>query len=272
MFGDPLHANLGLGRVQMATNQPADAEASFRAALAAWDKGAFGLDDQTDARIGLARSLHRARPEEQRGARRARVGRRATTAARPRRATGWPRSANDQGDHDKARAQADKAVELDDSYPEALALDGDLWRGVEQGQGEEGLQEVPRGRADRAPTSRPSSAPCRSSSNASSSDGGVSAGLGDDVLLDRLLARALRLHRAHLGEALARALESRCQSGPGTACRRSGRPCQRQLGDLERALEQPLRARLVERAHAGRVRRHVRQHRSNASSSRAARR
>ena len=34
----------------------------------------------------------------------------------------------EQGDHDKARAQADKAIELDDAYAEALALDGDLWR------------------------------------------------------------------------------------------------------------------------------------------------
>ncbi len=34
----------------------------------------------------------------------------------------------EQGDHDKARATADKAIELDDAYAEALALDGDLWR------------------------------------------------------------------------------------------------------------------------------------------------
>ena len=127
MFGDPLHANLGLGRVQMASQQPGEAEQSFRAALAAWDKGAFGVDDQTDARIGLARSLLARDPKNKEAA--------ATLDAAVRDDAGsaeahyWlAKVSADQGDHDKARAHADKAIELDDAYPEALALDGDLWR------------------------------------------------------------------------------------------------------------------------------------------------
>jgi tetratricopeptide (TPR) repeat protein len=127
LFGDPLHSNLGLGRVQMASSQPADAEQSFRAALAAWDKGAFGVDDQTDARIGLARALLARDPKSKEAS--------ATLDAAVRDDVGsaeahyWlARVSNDLGDHDKARAHADKAIELDDAYAEALALDGDLWR------------------------------------------------------------------------------------------------------------------------------------------------
>jgi tetratricopeptide (TPR) repeat protein len=127
LFGDPLHANLGLGRAQMASQQPAEAEASFRAALAAWDKGAFGVDDQTDARIGLARALLVHDPKSKEAA--------ATLDAAVRDDGGsaeahyWlAKVSAEAGDHDKARANADKAIELDDAYAEALALDGDLWR------------------------------------------------------------------------------------------------------------------------------------------------
>jgi tetratricopeptide (TPR) repeat protein len=129
LFGDPLHANLGLGRVQMASQQPGEAEQSFRAALAAWDKGAFGVDDQTDARVGLARALLARDPKSKEAA--------ATLDAAIRDDSGaaeahyWlAKVSSDLGDHDKARAQADKAIELDDAYAEALALDGDLWRGA----------------------------------------------------------------------------------------------------------------------------------------------
>ncbi|MGZ3406383.1 MAG: tetratricopeptide repeat protein, partial [Polyangia bacterium] len=127
LFGDPLHANLGLGRVQMAGGQPGEAEQSFRAALTAWDKGAFGVDDQTDARVGLARSLLARDPKSKEAA--------ATLDAAVRDDGGaaeahyWlAKVSSDLGDHDKARTQADKAIELDDAYAEALALDGDLWR------------------------------------------------------------------------------------------------------------------------------------------------
>ncbi|HXU69343.1 MAG TPA: tetratricopeptide repeat protein [Polyangia bacterium] len=127
LFGDPLHANLGLGRVQMATNAYADAEASFRAALAAWEKGAFAVDDQTDARIGLARSLVIRDPKNKEAL--------AVLESAVRDDSGsaeaqyWlAKVAHEQGDQDKARTHADKAIELDDAYGEALVLDGDLWR------------------------------------------------------------------------------------------------------------------------------------------------
>jgi tetratricopeptide (TPR) repeat protein len=127
LFGDPLHANLGLGRVQMASQQPGEAEASFRAALAAWEKGAYGVDDQTDARVGLARSLLVRDPKNKEAASVLDAAVRDDGGSAEARY--WlAKVSADQGDHDKARAQADKAVELDDAYPEALALDGNLWR------------------------------------------------------------------------------------------------------------------------------------------------
>ena len=131
LFGDPLHANLGLGRVQMASQQPAEAEQSFRAALAAWDKGAYGIDDRTEARVGLARALL-ARDAEEQGSATVLDAAVRDDGGSPRRATGWRKVRADQGDRDKARAQADKAVELDDAYAEALALDGDLWRAADK--------------------------------------------------------------------------------------------------------------------------------------------
>ncbi|MDB4970100.1 MAG: Tetratricopeptide 2 repeat protein [Myxococcales bacterium] len=128
MFGDPLHANLTLGRIQLAATQSAEAELSFKAALAAWEKGAaFGIDDQTDARIGLARAILQRDPKGKEAV--------APLEAAVRDDGGsaeahyWlAKIAETNGELEKARAQADKAVELDDSWPEALALDGELWR------------------------------------------------------------------------------------------------------------------------------------------------
>ena len=131
LFGDPLHANLGLGRVQMASQQPAEAEQSFRAALAAWDKGAYGIDDQTDARVGLARALLAHDPKNKEAASVLDAAVRDDGGSAEARY--WlAKVSADQGDHDKARAQADKAIELDDAYAEALALDGDLWRAADK--------------------------------------------------------------------------------------------------------------------------------------------
>lgn len=131
MFGDPLHANLGLGRVQLAANTPGEAEQSFRAALAAWDKGAFGVDDQTDARIGLARALLSRDPKSKEAA--------ATLEAAVKDDAGsadahyWlARTLADQGDVKGARAHADAAIAIDDSYAEALALSGELWRAADK--------------------------------------------------------------------------------------------------------------------------------------------
>jgi tetratricopeptide (TPR) repeat protein len=131
MFGDPLHANLGLGRAQLAAGQRDDAEQSFRAALAAWDKGAFGIDDQTDARIGLSRTLLLRDPKSKEAATvlEAAVRDDANSAE----AHYWLAKVDAAlGNVKEARAQADKAVELDDSYAEALALDGELWRAADK--------------------------------------------------------------------------------------------------------------------------------------------
>jgi predicted Zn-dependent protease len=128
MFGDPLHANLWLGRVQLAANQRDEAEQSYRAALAAWARGAFGVDDQTDARIGLGRTLLARDPKSKEAA----SVLEAAVHDDPNAAEAhyWlARAYVDRGDRVQARLQADKAIDLDDRYPEALALDGDLWRG-----------------------------------------------------------------------------------------------------------------------------------------------
>ncbi|HWE29377.1 MAG TPA: tetratricopeptide repeat protein, partial [Polyangia bacterium] len=127
LFGDPLHANLGLGRIALGTAQRDEAEQSFRAALAAWDKGAFAVDDQTEARIGLARTLMQRDPKSKEAV--------ATLESAIKDDVGsaeahfWlARAYSDTGNGTQARVQADKAIELDDSYAEAFALDGDLWR------------------------------------------------------------------------------------------------------------------------------------------------
>ena len=127
MFGDPLHANLGLGRAQLAAAQRDEAEQSFRAALAAWEKGAYGVDDQTDGRVGLARTLllRDGKSKEAVTVLEAAV-RDDAGAAEPH---FWLAKAYaDQADPQRARAQADKAIEIDDRYAEAFALDGELWR------------------------------------------------------------------------------------------------------------------------------------------------
>jgi tetratricopeptide (TPR) repeat protein len=124
LYGDGLHANLGLGRIELSGPDPSQAEASFRAALAAWDRGPYGVDDQTEARVGLARALYhrRAYPD-------------AIAALTPA-LTDDPQAPEprywlaklhaDQGHLDQARPHADRAVELDDHYADAWLLVGDL--------------------------------------------------------------------------------------------------------------------------------------------------
>jgi tetratricopeptide (TPR) repeat protein len=127
LLGDPLHANLGLGRVQLASNSRDEAEQSYRAALASWDRGPNGLDDQTEARVGLARVLLARDPHSKEA-----VGvleaatRDDANAAEPH--YFLARAYSDAGDVARARQQADKAIDADDSYAEAFALDGELWK------------------------------------------------------------------------------------------------------------------------------------------------
>jgi tetratricopeptide (TPR) repeat protein len=129
--GDPLRANLQLGRVQLASGARDEAEVSFRAALAAWDKGPFAIDDQTDARIGLGRTLTQRDPKNKEAVTLLEAAVKDDAgAAEPH---FWlARAYADAGDPGRARAQIDKAVELDDSFAEALALAGDLWRPVDK--------------------------------------------------------------------------------------------------------------------------------------------
>jgi tetratricopeptide (TPR) repeat protein len=131
LAGDPLRANLQLGRVQLAGGARDEAELSFRAALTAWDKGPFALDDQTDARVGLARTLTQRDPKNKEAITVLEAAAKDdVSAAEPH---FWlARAYADAGDPARARSQIDKAVELDDSYAEALALAGDLWRPVDK--------------------------------------------------------------------------------------------------------------------------------------------
>src|SRR5262249_11450971 len=56
--GDALHAQLGLGRIELGSADPPQAAPSVRGAVAAWDRGPYGVDDHTEARVGLARALY----------------------------------------------------------------------------------------------------------------------------------------------------------------------------------------------------------------------
>jgi tetratricopeptide (TPR) repeat protein len=127
LFGDPLHANLGLGRVQLAAQQMADAEVSYRAASGAWEKGKNGLDDLTDARVGLGRVLlqKKAAPEAT-GPLLSAVG---EDPESPDARFWLGRAYADQGQADKARPQLEKATELDDHFTDAWLLLGDMSRG-----------------------------------------------------------------------------------------------------------------------------------------------
>jgi tetratricopeptide (TPR) repeat protein len=124
LFSDPLHANLGLGRVSLAQGDFGQAEASFRAALEAHARAPHGVDDQTEARVGLARALVAKKSFQE-----AIATLTPSLAADP----GAPephywlaRAYAERKEEAKARAEADKAIELDDAYADALLLVGDL--------------------------------------------------------------------------------------------------------------------------------------------------
>jgi tetratricopeptide (TPR) repeat protein len=129
LLGDALHANLGLGKVQLAQNDLTGAETSYKAALAAWDRGPYGIDDQTEARVGLARALVARRAFEE-----------AVTTLTPAVTNDvmapephyWlARAYSERSQLEKAREQAEKATQLDDKYADAFALFGDLVRQVD---------------------------------------------------------------------------------------------------------------------------------------------
>src|SRR4029079_12194382 len=57
LMGDALHANLGIGRIQLLQSDAPSAESSFRAVLELAQKGGISRDDETEARVGLGRAL-----------------------------------------------------------------------------------------------------------------------------------------------------------------------------------------------------------------------
>src|SRR3569623_926318 len=85
--------------------------------------------------------------------------------------------------------------------------------------------------------------------------------LTDDVLLDRDLTARSGLLGLHLGECAADVVAQLLEVGPHEQLADEvAAPRERQLRDLERALEQGLGARLVHAATAGGIRRHVGAH------------
>jgi len=132
LYGDALHANLGLGKVELGGADPSNAEASYRAALKAWDAGPYGIDDKTEARVGLARALLQRKAAADAIATLEPALTDDPRAPEPRY---WLAKAYlEQAQPDKARPHADKAVELDDTYADAWLLIGDLNRAPDKGR------------------------------------------------------------------------------------------------------------------------------------------
>jgi len=130
LYGDPLHANLGLGRLELMSTDPAVAESSFRAALSAWERGPYGVDDQTEARVGLARALLARKSPADAIAALTPALTDDPMAPEPRL---WlARAYVDKGEPAKALVQAEKAAELDDRYADAFLLVGDLSKSVKK--------------------------------------------------------------------------------------------------------------------------------------------
>ncbi|MEO6952747.1 MAG: tetratricopeptide repeat protein, partial [Polyangia bacterium] len=131
LVGDPLRANLGIGRVQLLSGDTTGAESSFRAALELVTKPsdtiAPSVDDEVDARIGLARALL-----SRKAAGEAQQDLEIAVDKDPKSAEAeyfLARAYQDKNDLDKARTAAEQAVTLDDTYADAFALVGDLQRG-----------------------------------------------------------------------------------------------------------------------------------------------
>jgi tetratricopeptide (TPR) repeat protein len=138
--GDTLHVNLGLGKIALAQGDGPAAETAYRTALQAWNEGPFGVDDRTEARVGLARALllRKAMPDAI-----AQLEPCLTddaTAPEPRY---WLARAHvDAGAPDKARPHAEKAVELDDHYVDAWMLLGDITKATAKERAKQAYKKV----------------------------------------------------------------------------------------------------------------------------------
>ena len=124
LLGDPLHANLGIGRLQLLGNDAAGAESSFRAALDLAGKGPTSIDDETDARVGLGRALLARKAASE--AAKVLEGAVEKDDGAPEAHYHLARAYQEKNELDKARVQAERAVAIDDAYADAFALVGDL--------------------------------------------------------------------------------------------------------------------------------------------------
>jgi tetratricopeptide (TPR) repeat protein len=138
--GDVLHVNLGLGRIALAQGDGAAAETAYRTALQAWAEGPYGVDDRTEARVGLARALLLRKATADAIAQLDPAITDDPTAPEPR---FWIARAHvEAGALDKARPHVEKAVELDDKYVDAWMLLGDLTKGTARDRAKQAYKKV----------------------------------------------------------------------------------------------------------------------------------
>jgi len=138
--GDTLHVNLGLGKIALAQGDGPAAETAFRTALQAWAEGPFGVDDRTEARVGLARALLLRKAVPDAIAQLEPCLSDDATAPEPRY---WlARAQVDAGAPDKARPHAEKAVELDDKYVDAWMLLGDVTKATARDRAKQAYKKV----------------------------------------------------------------------------------------------------------------------------------
>ncbi len=126
LTADPLHANLGLGKVALLQNQGPAAEGSYRAAIAALASKQYGKDDQVDAHLGLARALLLRKAGAEAIAELEKAI--AADPAAPEPHFWLARTQADKGQTEIAIAEAARATDLDDQYADAFVLLGDLTR------------------------------------------------------------------------------------------------------------------------------------------------
>ncbi len=126
LAGDPLHANLALGKIALAQNQSAVAEGSYRAAIATLTTKSYGREDQSEAHLGLARALlARKASADAMGELDKAI---AADPSAPEPHYWMAHVQSDKGQGELAIMEAGRATELDDHYADAFELLGDLTR------------------------------------------------------------------------------------------------------------------------------------------------
>jgi tetratricopeptide (TPR) repeat protein len=128
----PLVAALWSGRIHLRQRNVAEAEAAYRAAVAAWDKGPYALEQRGEAHAGLCRALFLRGALDEAVA----EGKLAVVDA-PQGADGHyclGRVLAEQGQLPQALGAAERAASLDPGSMEACVLLGDLTAKVPQGR------------------------------------------------------------------------------------------------------------------------------------------